>query len=59
MHQINIVNSKLSKMKDKSPKVQKYEECYRKCQKLMVVSLVLNNKAKMKLGKESTVIASI
>ncbi len=40
-------------------KLAKYERCYRECHKLMVICLVMNNKTKMKLGKESIAVVGI
>jgi hypothetical protein len=51
MHQINIITSAIVKNKEQEAKISKYEKSLKKCQKLVVIALVLNNKTKMKLGK--------
>lgn len=54
MHQINIASCNAEKEGK-----QHYGRWMEECQKLMAIALSVNNKAKMKLGKESVVLTGI
>jgi hypothetical protein len=61
MHQINISSSRAASKEGVGVGVGtgRYEKWLEECQKLIVIALVLNNKTKMKLGKETVALAGI